>query len=112
MRLKQVVLPAPLGPIRPMSSPRRSCSENPETAERPPNRLETSLARRSGSVSVKCRGTWSLAAPFAVIAILGGDSLAAETRPPTGGRALWPELNAAKESLRPAEHHDDEHERV
>src|SRR5438874_2421734 len=50
MRLKQVVLPAPLGPIRPVKSPRRSSSEKSETADSPPNWRLTSRTSSNGSV--------------------------------------------------------------
>src|SRR5471030_1728197 len=38
-KLKQVVLPAPLGPIKAWMAPRRTLRSTPETAAKPPNDL-------------------------------------------------------------------------
>ena len=45
-QLKNVVLPAPLGPIRPMISPRATRKFTESTAVRPPNRMVTFSADR------------------------------------------------------------------
>src|SRR5207245_7041096 len=50
-RLKSVVLPAPLGPIRARRSPGRTASSTASTARSPPKALETRSRRRaSGSL--------------------------------------------------------------
>src|ERR1700739_1020059 len=56
MRLRQVVLPAPLGPMRLTISPDPTPKVISESASRPPNRLETlftsSIAGRSATVGL------------------------------------------------------------
>src|SRR5438128_3752347 len=47
IRLKTVLLPAPLGPIRPWIAPRATVMERSATASRPPNRRETPRSSRS-----------------------------------------------------------------
>src|SRR5436190_18479221 len=49
MRLKQVVLPAPLGPIRPTMAPSATAKLTPLTAVRPPNRTVRSSTSSSGT---------------------------------------------------------------
>ena len=48
-QLKKVVLPAPLGPISPMISPRLTRKFTESTAVRPPNRMVTFSATRMGA---------------------------------------------------------------
>src|SRR5205085_5913014 len=50
MALKKVVLPAPLGPMMPTSSPPSIATETPSTAVRPPKRTVTSRADSSASL--------------------------------------------------------------
>src|SRR5688572_946328 len=50
-RLKSVVLPAPLGPIRPVIVPLRTSSEQPSTAFRPPKLRVRSRVSSSESAS-------------------------------------------------------------
>src|SRR5580692_4338891 len=47
MQLKKVDLPAPLGPIKPMSSPSSTVRSAPDTARKLPNALETLFASSS-----------------------------------------------------------------
>src|SRR6478736_2067041 len=51
MALKQVVLPAPFGPMSPRISPRRISNDTPSRATTPPNRSVTS-SRESSTSSV------------------------------------------------------------
>ena len=51
-QLKNVVLPAPLGPISPMISPRWTVKFTESTAVRPPNRMVTFSAARIGRARV------------------------------------------------------------
>jgi len=53
-RLNAVVLPAPLGPMRPSTSPRAISSERSRTATNPPKRLEM-LATWSNGVRAVIR---------------------------------------------------------
>src|ERR1039458_10114607 len=48
--LNNVVLPAPLGPITPSTSPVRTSSDTPSRAVIPPNETVTSATARSGSL--------------------------------------------------------------
>src|SRR5437016_3864410 len=48
MQLKIVVFPAPLGPINPTISNSLTWSETPDRACRPPKRIDTPLASRTG----------------------------------------------------------------
>src|SRR2546422_645355 len=54
MRLKTVLLPAPLGPIRPWIAPRVTVMEKSATASKPPNRRETPRSSRSKAGSRSC----------------------------------------------------------
>src|SRR2546426_12454250 len=54
MRLKTVLLPAPLGPIRPWIAPRVTVMEKSATASKPPNRRETPRSSRSKDGSRSC----------------------------------------------------------
>ncbi len=59
MQLKSVVLPAPLGPIRPTISPGSMTSETSRLATRPPNRLvhdSTSSRAGTGQLLAGCAG--------------------------------------------------------
>src|SRR3989442_2741178 len=49
MRLKSVVLPAPLGPMSARRSPGRTASATPSTARSPPNAFETASSLRASS---------------------------------------------------------------
>src|SRR5450830_1193314 len=51
IRLNSVVLPAPLGPIRPTRSPRWIAPEKSSTATRPPKRRESWLISSSAATS-------------------------------------------------------------
>ncbi|SKU86687.1 Uncharacterised protein [Mycobacteroides abscessus subsp. abscessus] len=57
MTLKQVVLPAPLGPTRPRISPRRMSKLTPSSACRPPNLSVRSLTSSRTSASAGSTGT-------------------------------------------------------
>src|SRR5205807_4607648 len=48
MQLKHVVLPAPLGPMRPTNSNSSTLRLTSRRACRPPNRIDSSLASRTG----------------------------------------------------------------
>ena len=48
-RLKNVVFPAPLGPMTLTTSPSSTCSSKPLMARRPPNALFSSLSRATAS---------------------------------------------------------------
>src|SRR6266852_5481248 len=54
IRLKTVLLPAPLGPIRPWIAPRATVMERSATASKPPNRRETPRSSRSKADSRSC----------------------------------------------------------
>src|SRR6185295_11547724 len=54
-RLNAVVLPAPLGPMRPSTSPRAISSERSRTATNPPKRLEIPETWRSGGTGLSGR---------------------------------------------------------
>src|SRR5438270_4513833 len=60
MRLKQVVLPAPLGPMRATVCPSSTDTENSWTARRPPNRLLRPRTTRASLIGgrrmPRCRG--------------------------------------------------------
>jgi hypothetical protein len=49
-QLKSVVLPAPLGPMRPPMAPRGSAKDTPSTARWPPKTLVTSVATNNPSL--------------------------------------------------------------
>src|SRR5579863_9529369 len=55
----RVDLPAPLGPISPVSVPRRTTSDTPATARTPPNTRVTSMAWSTTAPS----SAWSLCTP-------------------------------------------------
>src|SRR6267142_1499245 len=73
MQLNSVVLPEPLGPIRPQISPRPTSNDTPSSATTPPNRTATSRMDNSGSRPVLPQAaTRSLACfPDAAAPILG-----------------------------------------
>src|SRR3954453_12781989 len=87
MALKQVVLPAPLGPIRPRISPWRISNEAPARGTTPPNR---SVASRSSSngwvVVVSGTGGPLLELLERLVDLLGPD------RPPRRQQALRAEV--------------------
>ena len=60
IRLKSVVLPAPLGPIRLQIAPASTSSETSLTATRPPKRLETPSSRSSGVTTATSCGVGSV----------------------------------------------------
>src|SRR4029453_5074747 len=55
IRLKTVLLPAPLGPTRPWIGPRATVIERSATASRPPKRRETLRSSRSKAGSHRSR---------------------------------------------------------
>src|SRR6267143_4704993 len=83
--LKTVVLPAPLGPIKPTRSRGPICSESFDSAVRPPNCIVQSRSSRSESIGARC-------------------FLLEEE----GGPAIHP----AKKSLGPRQHQNDQKDRV
>ena len=56
MQLKQVVLPAPLGPISPLIEPRSTSNVAPSTATWPPKRLTRPETSSSTSTSAILEG--------------------------------------------------------
>ena len=69
MALKHVVLPAPLGPMRPVTAPASTSRFTPRSACTPPNRTSASATCRSGIVSPHCgraglQGVWPRASIF------------------------------------------------
>src|SRR5919112_1248064 len=98
MALKQVVLPAPLGPISPRISPGRMPNDTLSRATTPPNRMLTSRMASSGSPDAGPAGAakaWSgrasgtggslleLLEPF--VQPLGADAAARGGTGPAGG---------------------------
>src|SRR5439155_18678266 len=60
MQLNSVVLPAPLGPMRPTISPASMASETSRFAARPPKRLvEDSTRSRRGHALRRRRASWA-----------------------------------------------------
>src|SRR3954471_186814 len=57
MQLKQVVLPAPLGPIRPTISNSSTFRLTSSRACRPPKRIESSSASRTGIDALRSRAS-------------------------------------------------------
>src|SRR5438105_15863817 len=55
MQLKAVVFPAPLGPLRPTISYSSTCKLTSSRACRPPNRIESSRASRTGIDALRAR---------------------------------------------------------
>ena len=54
MTLKKVVLPAPLGPIKPTIDPFGTCKPTESKACTPPKRLETSVTSSSKGADIIC----------------------------------------------------------
>src|SRR3954453_7035615 len=57
MQLKHVVLPAPLGPMRPTISNRATCRPTSRRAWSPPKRIDRSTASRTGIDTLGARPT-------------------------------------------------------
>ena len=70
MQLKKVVLPAPLGPIRPMIWPGPTVRSTSRTATSPPNRRVTLRASRIGGPSASGWGRGSGSAVVAVGSVM------------------------------------------
>src|SRR5512139_3881077 len=110
MALKNVVLPAPLGPMMPTSSPSRTTASTASTATRPPKRTVRALASSNGVASDKVH--LLLAALLARFAPpLLAAPLVAPLAPP-GARGLPPLLCVAPTQRRQAagqvQHADDQ----
>src|SRR3954452_561634 len=106
--LKQVVLPAPFGPIRPRISPGRMSNETSSSATTPPNRIVTfrsassasaGAATVSVSVSGMCGPLLELLEPF--VELLGAHAAARREH------ALRPEVGEQHE-----QHPEDQHPEV
>src|SRR5215468_1702608 len=88
MALKQVVLPAPFGPISPKISPSCSVKLTWSRARTPPNRRETLSTSSSASGSTESRG--STYGSLTRCHLLGA-VLQLHGPPAAGDEALWPQ---------------------